>query len=65
MQTGSGERRKDRMAEEELVETQAKLDSSRNEEGGLRRLNSARSRSVSWASSAGTPLYPTVGGVGS
>ena len=41
------------MAEEELVETQAELDSSRNEEEGLRRLNSAGRRSVSWVSSLG------------
>ncbi|KAG0136143.1 hypothetical protein HOY82DRAFT_576578 [Tuber indicum] len=44
-----------------LAETQAELDSSKNEVEGLRRLNSARSGSVSSVSSAGTP-YPTGGG---
>ena len=47
-----------------LAETQAELDSSRNEVEGLRRLSSARSGSVSSVSSAGTPPYPTGGGVG-
>ena len=37
-----------------LAETQAELDSSRNEVEGLRRLNSTRSGSVSLVSSAGT-----------
>ena len=46
-----------------LAETQAELDSSRNEVEGLRRLNSARSGSVSLVSSAGTPPYPTGGEV--
>jgi len=45
-----------------LEETQAELESSKNEVEGLRRLNSARSGSVSSVSSAGAPPYPTGGG---
>jgi len=45
-----------------LEETQAELESSMTEVGGLRRLNSARSRSVSSVGSGGTLAYPTSGG---
>lgn len=63
MQTASGERRRDRTAEEELVKTQAELDTSRNEEEGLRRLNSAGSRSVSLVSLLGHHFTLRVRGV--
>ena len=47
-----------------LAETQGELESSRNEVEGLRKLNSARSGSVSSVSSAGIPPCLTGGGAG-
>jgi len=47
-----------------LEETRAELDSAKNEAEGLRRLNSARSGSISSVSSAGTLPYPTGEGAG-
>ena len=41
-----------------MAEAQAGIESSWDEVGGFRRLNSARSGSVSSVSSAGTPRYP-------
>ena len=47
-----------------LADTQAELESSRNEVEGLRKSNSARSESVSSASASGMPPCPTGGGGG-
>ena len=46
-----------------LAEMQVELESSRNEAEGLRKLNSARSWSVSSVSASGMPPCPTGGGV--